>query len=153
MKKGVAKVFEVGEVVLVPLHDVNKAKVDAQNLSGVIVKIDINRMLAQVVVKTGPLKQWYSYRKLTLVVGMGNNNELLGLQEAYLGWVTMKVISEWEASRSKSLVGAWVREMSFAIARWHATQIAAVASEQAGCVPLPVTATTQNAKTMIGAIS
>jgi hypothetical protein len=29
MKKGVGKVFEVGEVVLVPLADVNKAKVDA----------------------------------------------------------------------------------------------------------------------------
>jgi hypothetical protein len=55
MKKGVGKVFEVGEVVLVPLHDVNKAKVDAQNLTGAIVKIDINRMFARVVVKTGLL--------------------------------------------------------------------------------------------------
>ncbi len=43
--------------------------------------------------------------------------------------------------------------MSLAIARRHATQIAAVASKQAGYVTLPVTATTQNAKTMIGAIS
>jgi hypothetical protein len=57
MKKGVGKVFEVGEVVLVPLHNVDKAKVDAQNLTGVIVKIDINRMLAWVVVKSGLLKQ------------------------------------------------------------------------------------------------
>jgi hypothetical protein len=39
-----------------------------------------------------------------------------------------------------------VREMSLAIARRHATQIAAVASEQAGYVPLPVTATIPNAK-------
>ncbi len=41
MKKGVGigKVFEVREVVLVPLHNVHKAKVDAQNLTGVIVKI------------------------------------------------------------------------------------------------------------------
>jgi hypothetical protein len=46
-----------------------------------------------------------------------------------------------------------VREMSLATARRHATQIAAVASEQAGYVPLPVTATMPNAKTMIGAIS
>jgi hypothetical protein len=44
MKKGVGEVFEVGEVVLVPLADVDKAKVDAQNLTGVIVEIDINRM-------------------------------------------------------------------------------------------------------------
>ncbi len=79
MKKGVGKVFEVRKVVLVPLADVDKAKVDAQNLTGVIVKIDINRMLVQVVVKTGLLKQWYSYHKLTHVVGKVNNIELLGL--------------------------------------------------------------------------
>ncbi len=50
MKKGVGKVFEVGEMFLVPLADVDKAKVDAQNLTGVIIKIDTNRMLAWVVV-------------------------------------------------------------------------------------------------------
>ncbi len=105
MKKGVNKAFEVGEVVLVPLADVDKAKVDAQNLTRVIVKIDINRMLARVVVKSGLLKQWYSYHKHTCVVGKGNNIELLGLQEAYLGWGLMKVVSEWKASRNEPLVG------------------------------------------------
>jgi hypothetical protein len=105
MKKGVGKVFEVGEVVLVPLVNVNKVKVDAQNPTGVIVKIDTNRMLMRVVVKSGLLKQWYSYHKLTHVVGKGKNIEFLSLQEAYLGWGLMKVISEWEASRSESLVG------------------------------------------------
>jgi hypothetical protein len=56
-KKVVGKVFEVGETVLMPLADVDKAKVDTQNLTGVIVKTDINRMLAWVVVKSGLLKQ------------------------------------------------------------------------------------------------
>ncbi len=106
MKKGVGKVFEVGEVVLVPLANVDKAKVDALNLTGVIVKMDTNRMLARVVVKSGLLKQWYSYPKLTRVVGKCNNIELLGLQEAYLRWGLMKVISEREASRNESLVGS-----------------------------------------------
>jgi hypothetical protein len=106
MQKGVCKVFEVGEVVLVPLANVDKAKVDAQNLTGVIVENDTNRIMAQVVVKSGLLKQWYSYHKLTRVVGKGNNIELLGLQEAYLGWGLMKVISEQEASRNESLVGS-----------------------------------------------
>ncbi len=68
-----------------PLHNADKARVDAQNLTGVIVNIDINRMLAWVVVKTGLLKQLYSYHKLTCVVGKGNSIELLGLQEAHLG--------------------------------------------------------------------
>ncbi len=104
MKKGVGKVFKVGEVLLVPLADVSKAKVDAQNVTGVIVQIDTNRMLAQVVVKSGLLKQWYKYHKLTCVVGKGNNIKLLGLQEAYLGCWLMKVISEWEVSRNESLV-------------------------------------------------
>jgi hypothetical protein len=62
-------------------------------------------MLARFVVKSGLLKQLYSYHKLTHVAGKGNNIELLGLQEAYLGWATMKVISEWEATRNESLVG------------------------------------------------
>jgi hypothetical protein len=53
--------------------------IDAQNHTGVIVKIDINKMLAQVVVKTSLLKQWYSYHKLTRVVGKGNKIELIGL--------------------------------------------------------------------------
>ncbi len=57
-----------------------------------------------IVEKSGLLKQWYSYHKLTHVVGKGHNIELLGLQEAYLGWGLMKVISEWEASRNESLV-------------------------------------------------
>jgi hypothetical protein len=105
MKKGFSKVFEIGEVVLVHLANVDKAKVDAQNLTGVIVQIDTNRMLAWVVVKSGLLKQWYSYHKLTCVMGKGNNIESLGLQVAYLGWGLMKVISEWEASRNESLVG------------------------------------------------
>ncbi len=73
MKKGVGKLFEVGEVVIVPLANVNKAKVDAQNLAGAIVKIDINRMLVRFVVKSGLLKQWYSHHKLTHVMGKGNN--------------------------------------------------------------------------------
>jgi hypothetical protein len=66
-----------------------RQRVDAQNHTEVIVKIDINRMSVHVVVKTGLLKQWYSYHKLTHVVGKGNNIELLGLQEAYLGWAAM----------------------------------------------------------------
>ncbi len=33
-QEGCIKVFEVGEVVVVPLADVNKVKIDAQNLMG-----------------------------------------------------------------------------------------------------------------------
>jgi hypothetical protein len=47
-------------------------------------------------------------------------------------------------------LAARVRKMSLAIASRYATQTAAVASERAGYIPLPVTATTPNVKTMIG---
>jgi hypothetical protein len=72
------------------------------------------------------------------------------LQEAYLGWAIIKVISEGEMSL---WLAAMVREMLLAIASQHATQTTAVVSEQAGYVPLPVPAITPNAKTMIGVIS
>ncbi len=78
MKKDDGKVSEVGEVVLVPLAHVDKAKVDAQNLTEVIFKQDVKRMMAWAVVKSGLLKQWYSYHKLTCVVDKGNIIELLG---------------------------------------------------------------------------
>jgi hypothetical protein len=46
------------------------------------------------------------------------NIELLGLQEAYLREMRMKVNSEWEAARNESLVGIRVMEMSLAIVRF-----------------------------------
>ena len=44
-------------------------------------------------------------------MGKGNYIEILGLQETYLGWGLMKVISEQEASRNESWLAARVREM------------------------------------------
>jgi hypothetical protein len=50
-------------------------------------------------------------------------------------------------------IEAGVRGMSLALARWHGTQTTAVASYQAESVPLTVTITMPNGKTMIGATS
>ncbi len=50
---GHGKVFVVGEVVLVPVADVDKAKVNHSNLTGVIVEVNLPRMKACVVVKAG----------------------------------------------------------------------------------------------------
>jgi hypothetical protein len=43
---GVGKVFFIGEVVRVPVADVDKAKVDTSNLAGVLVEINAVRMKA-----------------------------------------------------------------------------------------------------------
>lgn len=48
---GEDKVCEVGEVVHVPLKDMDKAKVDTGNLTGVIVQVDKARSQARVAVK------------------------------------------------------------------------------------------------------
>ena len=47
-------VFDVGNVVT--LTDVEKAKTDSQNLTGVIVNINRTTMMARVAVKSGLLK-------------------------------------------------------------------------------------------------
>jgi len=51
--------FLIGEVVRVPVADMDKAKVNNSNLTGVIVEINAVRMKARVVVKAGLLKPWY----------------------------------------------------------------------------------------------
>jgi hypothetical protein len=99
------KVFVVGEVVQVPVADVDKAKVDNSYLTGVIVKVNLPRMKARVVLKAELLKPWYDYHKLSRVSGPGNNISLLGLNDPFLNWKTMKVVSEQQASRNESFVG------------------------------------------------
>jgi hypothetical protein len=99
------KLCEVGEVVHVPLKDLDKAKVDPGTLTGVIVQVDKGRSQARVAVKSGLLKSWYVYHRLGRVTGRGNNVQLNGLTEALKNWNKMPVITEREAARNESLVG------------------------------------------------
>ncbi len=87
------------------MADVDKANFDNSNLTGVIVKVNLPRMKAQVVVKAGLLKPWYGYHKLSRVIGPGNKISLLGLTDTFTNWKTMKVISELEALTEESFVG------------------------------------------------
>ena len=104
-QSGGEKVCEVGEVVLVPVSDMDRSKVDPANLLGVIVQVDKTRSSARVAVKTGLLKNWYAYHRLGHVKGDGNNVELNGLSEVLKNWQTLKVTSEREANRKLSQVG------------------------------------------------
>ena len=85
--------------------DVNKAKVDNSNRTGVLVKLNLVRMKTHVVVKAGLLKSLYDYHKLSRVSGPGNNIKLLGLDEAFVNGKMTKAVSEREASRKESFVG------------------------------------------------
>jgi hypothetical protein len=98
IKKSGTKHFDVGNVFKIALADVDKAKTEPQNLTGVIVDINPTTMMARVAVKLGVLKNWYAYHKLSHVSGRGNNLELLGLKNALLGWSMMATITEREAS-------------------------------------------------------
>ena len=102
---GEDKVCEVGEVVHVPLKDIDKAKVDTGNLTGVIVQVDKSRSQAQVAVKSGLLKSWYVYHRLGRISGKGNDVELNGLSDALANWKSMSVITEREAAQNESMVG------------------------------------------------
>jgi hypothetical protein len=104
MKSGV-NYFDVGNVVKVALVDVDRPKTDLQNLTGVIVNVNLKTMMARVVVKSGVLKNWYAYHKLTHVTGSGNNIELLGLSNSLVGCSMMATITEREATQDKSMVG------------------------------------------------
>jgi hypothetical protein len=106
IKKSGVNHFDVGNVVKIALADVDKAKTDPQNLTGVIANVNPKTIMAQVAVKLGVLKNWYAYHKLTQVTGRGNNVELLGLNNALVGWSMMATITEREASRDQSMVGS-----------------------------------------------
>ncbi len=97
------KICVVGEVVHVPLKEMDKAKVDAGNLTRVIVKVDKNKSMVWVAVKTGLLKNWYVYHRLGQVRGHGNNVALNGLENVLANWETMKEVTEREAARNKSI--------------------------------------------------
>ncbi len=79
------KICELGEVVHVALKNEDKAKVDAVNLTGVVVKVNKSRCQARVAVKAELLKSWYVYHRLGQVTGKGNNVELNGLTDALNG--------------------------------------------------------------------
>jgi hypothetical protein len=105
IKKSGVNHFDVGNVVKVALADVDRAKTDPQNLTGVIVKVNPKTMMARVAVKSGVLKNWCAYHKLTHITGSSNNVELLGLNNALVGWSMMATITEREAARDQSMVG------------------------------------------------
>jgi hypothetical protein len=73
----------VGEIVHVPLKDMDRSKTDPASLTGVIVKVNNGKSSARVAVKSGLLKDWYVYHELGRVSGNSNNIALNGLTEAF----------------------------------------------------------------------
>ena len=99
------RIFKPGDVVLVPLDDVDRTKVDGGNLCGVVVTIDKKKTTCRVAVKQGLLHRAYVYHKLKPVPEASNNREVLDLQEAFEDWRSLPKITEREAARFISSVG------------------------------------------------
>jgi hypothetical protein len=97
--------LSIGDVVQVPLVQQDRAKVDAQNLTGVVVRVNDTYGMCQVAVKTGVLRPWYVYHKLRAIPGEGNNKVLMGLEEAFINWKSLPVIAPRTASVDASIVG------------------------------------------------
>jgi hypothetical protein len=87
------------------LFNVDRTKVDAGTLTGVIVQVDMGHGMTWVALKSGLLKNWYVYHRLGRVRGHGNNVALNGLSDAFANWEKLKIITEREAVQSKLMVG------------------------------------------------
>jgi hypothetical protein len=77
--------FEVGDVVQVPLADVDRTKVDSSHITAVIVEVG-KHDLYRVACKYGQLKSMYAYHRLKRVTGVSNNPSIHGLDDVLVSW-------------------------------------------------------------------
>jgi hypothetical protein len=105
MKNSPSLIFNVGDVVLVPLDAVDCTKVDGGNLAGVVVSINKAKSTCRVAVQHGLLHRAYVYHVLKPVPESSNNIDVMNLREAYEDWRSLPKITEREAARFISSVG------------------------------------------------
>ncbi len=108
-KKALAKSptssLKLGDIVLVPLDDVDCTKVDGKNLVGVIVSIDKNKSTCKVSVKQGLLHRPYVYHSLRLVPKVSNNRKVMDRKDAFKDWKGLPKITKREAACFVSSIG------------------------------------------------
>jgi hypothetical protein len=83
LKKSPSQVFKLGDVVLIPLDNVDRTKVDSANLAGVVVLINKNKLTCRVAAKQGLLHHAYVYHILKPVPEALNNLDAIDLRYAY----------------------------------------------------------------------
>jgi hypothetical protein len=105
LKKSPELAFKLMDVVLVPLDDVDRTKVDGACLAGVVVSIDKAKSSVRVAVKQGVLHRAYVYHTLKPVPKASNNLDVMDLREAYENWRSLPKLTEREAARYVSSVG------------------------------------------------
>jgi hypothetical protein len=94
-----------GDVVLVPLDDVDHTKVDGANICGVVVSVNKRNSSWRVVVAQGLLHCAYVYHALKLLPKALNDIDLNNLRDAYKNYRSLPRLTEREAARYVSSVG------------------------------------------------
>jgi hypothetical protein len=94
-----------GDVVLVPLDDVDRTKVDGGNLCGVVVSVNKINSSCRVAVAQGLLHRAYAYHALKLLPEASNDIDLNNLRDAYENYLSLPRLTEREAARYVSSVG------------------------------------------------
>ena len=105
LKKSPELVIKTGDVVLVPLDDVDRTKVDGGNLCGVVVSTNKQNSTCRVAVKQGLLHRAYVYHAVKPVPEASNNIDLHDLRDAYENYRSLPKLTEREAARIVSSVG------------------------------------------------
>ena len=95
----------VGDVVHIGIVPQDRGKVDATNLTGVVVNINDHYGVCQVAVKTGLLRPWYVYHKLRVLTEKSNDRKLHDLEDTFTNWRQMDTIAPRTAATNQSLTG------------------------------------------------
>ena len=75
----------MSDVVQISLVVVDQTKVDGKNIMAVVVEILKNGQI-RCAHASGVLNHPYSKHSITALQGIGNNMELCGLEDIFLGW-------------------------------------------------------------------
>ncbi len=86
--------FKLGDVVLVPLDNVDRTKVYGASLVGVIVSINKDKSTCQMAVKNGLLHRAYVFHALGAVPKSSNNWVTNGLEDIFNNWKGLPKITE-----------------------------------------------------------
>jgi hypothetical protein len=105
LNKSPQLLIKKGDVVLVPLDDVDRTKVDGGNLCGVVVSVNKLNSSCRVAVAQGLLHRAYVYHALKLLPKGSNDIDLNNLRDAYDNYLSLPRLTEREAARYVSSVG------------------------------------------------
>jgi hypothetical protein len=105
LKKSPSQVFKFGDVVPIPLDNVDRTKVDGAYLAGVVVLINKDKLACRVAVKQGLLHLAYMYHVLKPVTEASNNLDAMDLGDAYDNWKSLPKVTKREAAHFILLVG------------------------------------------------